>query len=50
VNQLVREYLAALVKEPSRKRIARARLTKVFETGLVEVGSRNWSRDDLYDR
>ena len=50
VNQLVREYLAALVEEPSRRRIARARLRKVFETGLVEVGERTWRRDDLYDR
>jgi len=50
VNQLVREYLAALVEESSRKQLARARLRKAFETGLVEVGDRNWSRDDLYDR
>jgi len=50
VNQLVREYLAALVEEPRRKRLARARLRKTFEAGLVEVGDRNWSRDDLYDR
>jgi len=50
VNQLVREYLAALVEEPSRRRIARARLRKAFETGLVEVGDRFWSRDELYER
>jgi hypothetical protein len=50
VNQLVREYLAALVEEPGRRRVARARLRKAFETGLVEVGERKWSRDDLYDR
>jgi len=50
VNQLVREYLAALVEEPNRKRLARERLQKAFETGLVEVGDRNWNRDDLYDR
>lgn len=50
VNQLVREYLAALVDESSRRRLARARLRKAFETGLVAVGDRNWSRDDLYDR
>jgi hypothetical protein len=50
VNQLVREYLAALVEEPSRRRVARARLRRAFETGIVEVGDRNWSRDDLYDR
>lgn len=50
VNQLVREYLVALVEEPSRRRLAQARLRKAFETGLVEVGDRNWSRVDLYDR
>jgi len=44
----VREYLAGLVEEPSRRRLARARLRKAFETGLVEVGERKWSRDDLY--
>ena len=50
VNRLVRQYLAALVEEPSRRRLARARLKKAFETGLVDVGDRNWSRDDLHDR
>jgi DNA-binding phage protein len=50
VNQLVREYLTALVEEPSRQRLARARLKTAFETGLVEVGEKTWSRDDLYER
>jgi len=50
VNQLVREYLTALVEEPSRRRLARARLRKAFEAGLVDVGDRTWSRKDLYDR
>jgi hypothetical protein len=50
VNQLVREYLAELAEEPSRRRLARARLRKAFETGLVDVGDRTWSRDDLYER
>ena len=50
VNQLVREYLARLVEEPSRRRLARARLRKAFETGLVEAGGAKWSRDELYDR
>jgi hypothetical protein len=50
VNQLVREYLTALVEEPSRRRLARARLKQAFETGLVEVGERTWSRDDLHER
>ena len=50
VSQLVREYLTALVEDPSRRRLARARLKKTFETGLVDVGDRNWRRDHLYDR
>ncbi len=50
VNQLVREYLTALAEEPKRRRLAHARLRKVFEAGLVKVGNRKWSRDDLYAR
>jgi hypothetical protein len=50
VNQLVREYLTALVEEPSRRRLARTRLRAAFKTGLVGIGNRKWSRDDLYDR
>ena len=50
VNQLVRQYLEALVEDPSRRRLARARLNRAFERGIVAVGDRNWSRDGLYDR
>jgi hypothetical protein len=50
VNQLVREYLRTLVDEPNRRRLARARVKKSLETGLVEVGDIEWSRDDLYER
>ncbi len=50
VNQLVREFLAGLVDEPGRRQIARARLMKMMETGLVEIGERTWSRDDLHER
>jgi hypothetical protein len=50
VNQLVREYLAALVDEPGRRRLARARLRKTFEAGLVNVGERSWTREDLHER
>jgi hypothetical protein len=50
VNQLVREYLTALVEAASRRRLARARLKQAFETGRVEVGDRKWSRDELYER
>jgi len=50
VNQLVREFLAGLVEEPSRKDLARERLKKAMETGLVEIGERTWTRDDLHER
>jgi hypothetical protein len=50
VNQLVRDYLTALVEESSRKRLARARLGKIFETGLVDLGDWKWNREDIYDR
>jgi len=50
VNQLVRDYLAWLLEEPSRRRLARTRLRKAFETGLVETGDRKWRRDDLHSR
>jgi hypothetical protein len=50
VNQLVREYLTALVEEAGGKRLAQARLRKAFETGLVTIGDRTWTRDDLYER
>jgi hypothetical protein len=50
VNQLVREYLTALVEEPSRRRLARARLRERFARGLVQIGDRKWRREDLYDR
>jgi len=50
VNQLVRDYLSSLIQEKSRRQMARQHLKKAFSTGIVEVGDRNWSRDDLYAR
>jgi hypothetical protein len=50
VNQLVREYLAALVNEPDARQVAREKLMKMMEKGLYEVGEITWSREDLYDR
>jgi len=50
VNQLMCDYLSALVEEPTRKQLARTRLRAAFEMGLVDVGERTWNRDDLYER
>jgi len=40
VNQLVLEFLAGLVGEPSRRDLARARLMKMMDLGLFEMGER----------
>ena len=50
VNQLVRDYLVRLVEEPGRRRLSRARLRKAFRTGVVTVGDRTWTRDELHAR
>ncbi len=50
VDQLVGEFLANLVAEAGEKRLARSRLKKAVHEGLVDLGDRNWSREDLYDR
>ena len=50
VNRLVREYLANLVEQSSRRRLARKRLKKAFGKGHIGIGERNWKREDLYQR
>jgi hypothetical protein len=53
VNQLVREYLADLTARPelsAEQAAALERLRSIFTSGLVDVGPRTWSREDLYDR
>jgi hypothetical protein len=50
VNQLVRQFLADLVDEAGRKRLARAHLMDLFEKGIVRRGDWKWNRDELYER
>ncbi len=50
VNQLVREFLASVAEESGRRRLARARLKAAMDKGLVEVGEKTWTRDELYER
>ena len=50
VNQLVRDFLTKLVDQQSARSTARARLRNAFATGLVQVGERDWTRDELYER
>ena len=47
VNQLVREYLTGLTNQEERRRVARERLKKAFREGLIELGGRKWTREEL---
>ncbi|MGH9659222.1 MAG: hypothetical protein ACRD96_11805, partial [Bryobacteraceae bacterium] len=48
VNQLVRDFLTEMVQ--GRRRVAREQLKAAFEHGLIEVGDRRWTRDELHER
>jgi hypothetical protein len=50
VNQLVREYLAQLVRETDQRQAALASLDEVFRTSGFELGRKTWTRDDLHER
>lgn len=50
VNQLVRAYLAELVKDGDRRRAARARIKRSMREKRVAVGRRTSTREDLYER
>jgi hypothetical protein len=50
VNQLVRDYLAGLVREADQRQSALAQLDQIFRTTRVEIGRRRWKRQDLHRR
>jgi hypothetical protein len=50
VNQLVREFLASLVAQPTRRKTARQRLAAMMDRGIVDLGPRTWTREDLHER
>lgn len=50
VNQLVREFLEELVTRQSRQKAALGRLEKRLKNGILRVGSRTWTRDELHAR
>lgn len=50
VDHLVQEYLAHLSSPEDRQRQATTRLLAAMERGVVEIGERDWRREDLYDR
>ena len=50
VNQLVRDFLANLVREDGRRKASLARLKASMREGLYEVGRKSWTRNDLHER
>ena len=50
VSALVRNYLDELVKTQGRQVSARKKLTRLCHLSKAEAGSKNWTREDLYDR
>jgi hypothetical protein len=50
VNQLVRDYLARLVRETDEQGTALRRLDEIFRKKRVTVGRRTWKREDLHER
>ena len=50
VNQLVRDFLADLVRESGRQQAALAELDEMFRTSTLRVGRRTWTREDLHER
>lgn len=50
VNQLVRDFLAQLGREQNHQEDARLQLAQLFKRSRYQMGKRNWTREDLYDR
>ncbi len=50
VNQLVRDYLASLVRESDQRQSAMERLEEIFRDSQIQVGRRTWKRQDLHER
>ncbi len=50
VNGLVREHLADVTARDARLARARARLSDLATRSRAEIGPRDWTREQLYDR
>ncbi|MCD4653155.1 hypothetical protein K8T06_04405 [bacterium] len=48
VNAMVREFLYSIVENSIHQRPAFNRLVKKINKGILEVGKRDWTRDELY--
>jgi len=50
VNQMVREFLSATVRDSGRHLAAVAKLDKLVRTTRGRVGAIAWKRDELHER
>ncbi|MBZ5567450.1 MAG: DUF6364 family protein [Acidobacteriia bacterium] len=50
VNQLVRDFLAQLVRESGRQQVAAERMDEFFKRHRIRIGRRTWTRQDLHER
>jgi len=50
VAGLLRDYLRQLTSMPGGREVARRRIKRLSAAAKGEVGPRDWTRDDLYDR
>ena len=50
VNALIREYLSDLIRQQTRREIARKELSLLCRQSTAMMGERTWTRDDLHDR
>ena len=50
LNALVREFLEELTRRESRAEEARRRIVQLCGDSKAEVGSRDWTRDELHER
>ena len=50
VNGLVRDFLQGIAEQENKTARARRRLAELVEKSSLEVGSKNWTRDDLHER
>lgn len=51
LTRMLREYLVSLARlEDEKKAVALSRLEKTFERHSRDMGRREWSREDLYER
>ena len=50
VNQMVREYLEATVRDTGRRQAAIAKMEEIFRTTRAKVGPITWTRDEIHER